>query len=91
MSCAIPATLKAVGLRLTCRAVIPRQQNHPNPFNPTTVISFQLQVNSDVTLTIFNTNGQLVRQLLAGEMNAGRYSIVWDATNERGERVASGV
>jgi flagellar hook assembly protein FlgD len=48
-------------------------------------------VNSEVTLSIFNTNGQLVKRLVAGEMNAGRHSLVWDATNGRGERVASGV
>jgi sugar lactone lactonase YvrE len=67
------------------------EQNYPNPFNPSTVISFQLPVNSEVTLSIFNTNGQLVKKLVAGEMNAGRHSLVWDATNDRGERVASGV
>jgi hypothetical protein len=67
------------------------EQNYPNPFNPSTVISFQLPVSSEVTLSIFNTNGQLVKKLVAGEMNAGRHSLVWDATNDRGERVASGV
>jgi hypothetical protein len=64
---------------------------YPNPFNPSTVISFQLPVNSEVTLSIYNTNGQLVKRLVAGEMNAGRHSIVWDATDDRGLRVASGV
>jgi hypothetical protein len=67
------------------------EQNYPNPFNPSTVIRFQLPVSGEVTLSIYNTNGQLVRKLVAGEMNAGRHTIVWDATNERGERVASGV
>ena len=67
------------------------EQNYPNPFNPSTVISFQLPVNSDVTLSIFNSNGQLVKKLVAGEMNAGHHSFTWDATNERGERVASGM
>ncbi|NUM77830.1 T9SS type A sorting domain-containing protein [candidate division KSB1 bacterium] len=65
--------------------------NYPNPFNPSTVISFQLPVSSDVTLSIFNTNGQLVRQVASSKLASGRHSIVWDATNERGERVASGV
>jgi photosystem II stability/assembly factor-like uncharacterized protein len=67
------------------------EQNYPNPFNPSTVISFQLPVNSEVTLSIFNTNGQLVKKLVAGEMNAGRHHLVWDATDDRGVRVASGV
>ncbi len=67
------------------------EQNYPNPFNPTTVISFQLPVTSEVTLVIYNTNGQLVKKLVAGEMNAGHHSLRWDATNDRGERVASGM
>ncbi|NUM78655.1 T9SS type A sorting domain-containing protein, partial [candidate division KSB1 bacterium] len=67
------------------------EQNYPNPFNPSTTISFQLPENSDVTLSIYNTNGQLVKKLVAGTMNAGQHTLVWDATNERGERVASGV
>ena len=66
-------------------------QNYPNPFNPTTTISFALPTASEVTLSIFNTNGQLVKKLVAGEMNAGQHNLTWDATNERGERVASGV
>jgi flagellar hook assembly protein FlgD len=67
------------------------EQNYPNPFNPSTVISFQLPVNSEVTLSIYNMNGQLVKKLVAGEMSAGRHHLVWDATDDRGVRVASGV
>jgi hypothetical protein len=67
------------------------EQNYPNPFNPSTVISFQLPVNSEVTLSIFNMNGQLVKQVASGRYASGRHTLVWDATNDRGERVASGV
>jgi hypothetical protein len=67
------------------------EQNYPNPFNPTTTISFALPQASEVSLAIFNTNGQLVRKLDAGQMNAGRHSFTWDATDDRGLRVASGV
>ncbi len=67
------------------------EQNYPNPFNPSTVISFQLPEGSDVSLAIYNPNGQLVKKLVAGEMAAGRHSFVWDAKDDRGERVASGV
>jgi hypothetical protein len=67
------------------------QQNYPNPFNPTTTISFALPQAGEVSLSIFNMSGQLVKKLVAGEMNAGHHSFMWDATNERGERVASGV
>jgi len=79
------------------------EQNYPNPFwsaatspafgggNPETAISFQLPANSEVTLVIYNMNGQRVRELAAGEMAAGHHHVVWDATDVRGERVASGV
>jgi hypothetical protein len=67
------------------------EQNYPNPFNPSTTISFALPQAGEVSLSIYNTNGQLVKKLVAGEMNAGHHSFTWDATNERGERIASGV
>jgi hypothetical protein len=66
------------------------EQNYPNPFNPATVISFQLPVTSEVSLAIYNLRGQLVKQLVAGEMKAGRHRVVWDARDAQGRRVASG-
>jgi len=66
-------------------------QNYPNPFNPTTTISFALPEAGNVSLSIYNMSGQLVKQLVAREMNAGRHHVVWDATDARGARVASGV
>ncbi len=66
-------------------------QNYPNPFNPTTVISFQLPVESNVTLAIYNINGQLVKQVASGKFASGRHQVVWDATDDRGLRVSSGV
>ncbi len=50
-------------------------QNYPNPFNPNTVISFQLSVNSHVTLKVFDVNGREVATLLEGEMAAGSHSV----------------
>ncbi|MCL4707193.1 right-handed parallel beta-helix repeat-containing protein [bacterium] len=66
-------------------------QNYPNPFNPTTTISFALPEAGTVSLSIYNMSGQLVKQLVAREMSAGRHNVVWDATDARGARVASGV
>jgi hypothetical protein len=66
-------------------------QNYPNPFNPSTVISFQLPVVSNVKITIYNLNGQLVRTLFDSEQSAGRYTISWNGANNFGARVASGV
>jgi len=67
------------------------EQNYPNPFNPSTVISFQLPVISEVKLVIYNTNGQFVRTLYSGDMPAGRFEVEWNGKNESGEKVASGV
>jgi hypothetical protein len=67
------------------------EQNYPNPFNPSTTISFALPEASEVSLSIYNMSGQLVKKLVAGEMNAGHHNFTWDATNARGVRVASGV
>jgi ELWxxDGT repeat protein len=67
------------------------EQNYPNPFNPSTVISFQLPVNSDVTLSIFNLSGQLVRKLVEGRYESGKYEVVWDGKNNRGAPAATGL
>lgn len=66
-------------------------QNFPNPFNPSTVIRFQLPVASDVDLTIYNIVGQRVKTLVTGKWEPGTYSVVWNAENDSGEKVKSGV
>ncbi len=67
------------------------QQNYPNPFNPSTTVTFELADMSEVKLAIYNSNGQLVNKLVDGTFARGRHQIVWDATDERGARVTSGV
>ena len=66
-------------------------QNYPNPFNPVTNIRYQLPADGKVTLQIFNTNGQLIRTLVDGEVPAGYHQIVWDSCNDSGSRVVSGI
>ncbi len=65
--------------------------NHPNPFNPQTVISFSLPTQQDVTLRIYSARGRLVQSLLRGSQPAGLHHAVWDGRDDRGRGVASGV
>jgi len=67
-------------------------QNYPNPFNPETWIAFSLSARANVDLSIFNVLGQHVKTLLNGEMEASRrHEVMWDATDEVGKRVSTGV
>ena len=70
--------------------------NYPNPFNPETWIPYQLAHAADVTLTIYDTKGVLVRQLDLGYQQAGYYTnrtraAYWDGRNHLGEAVRSGI
>ncbi|MFH2036394.1 MAG: FlgD immunoglobulin-like domain containing protein [Candidatus Zixiibacteriota bacterium] len=66
-------------------------QNHPNPFNPTTDIAYYLPVTSQVRIDIYNILGQNIITLVDGVMEAGLHQIQWDGTNSSGGKVASGV
>ncbi len=65
--------------------------NYPNPFNPKTTISFHLADPGRVQLAVFDVQGRLVKKLLDEEKLSGPHVIEWNGTDERGERVASGV
>ncbi len=66
-------------------------QNYPNPFNPTTTIRFALPRASDVSLEIFGITGQRVRSLADTKFQAGEYEIVWDARDDSGRALPSGL
>ncbi len=71
-------------------------QNYPNPFNPETWIPYQLNQESEVSLSIYGSDGQLVRQIDLGLQVAGNYqtsdrAIYWDGRNANGEEVSSGI
>lgn len=54
-------------------------QNYPNPFNPSTTIKYSLPVASNVKITIYNSIGQSIEQLISGLLEAGTYEITWNA------------
>ena len=66
-------------------------QNFPNPFNPTTTISFSVPDNGNMTLKVYDILGRHVRTLVDGTYSAGNYNIVWDATDMNGDMVSVGV
>jgi hypothetical protein len=81
-------------------AVPPRAgalHNHPNPFNPSTVLTLWLPrgdgrvTGSDVQLDIFSVSGEKVRALYAGSLAVGAHELVWDGRDDRGAVVATGV
>lgn len=65
--------------------------NYPNPFNPSTTISYSLPVRVDVSLVVYNVLGQEVKTLHEGYQEAGNHQIVWGGDNNQGSPVASGV
>ncbi len=65
--------------------------NYPNPFNPETVIKYNLGQNAKVDLSIYNIKGQLVRKLANEIKLAGTHEIVWNGKNDRGNNLASGI
>ncbi len=77
------------------RTLLPRRfqlgRNYPNPFNPGTTIDFDLPESSDVTMTVHNLLGQVVRRLLDEPMAAGSHTVDWQGRDQAGRTVGSGV
>jgi hypothetical protein len=64
---------------------------YPNPFNPQTIIAYDLKTASDVSIQIYNVKGQLIKILVNAHRNAGHYDVVWNGSDENGNTVGSGV
>ena len=82
----IPENLPKKSAQDSAVSVLPEHfnlgQNHPNPFNPSTTISYTVAKNSHVNLTVYNALGQVVAVLVNGFQQQGSYSVAWDAGNQ---------
>ena len=96
----VPAVLTELLQLLTEMAAMPEATallpNYPNPFNPETWIPYHLAKAANVTLTIYDVRGSVVRELRLGHQPAGVYesrgrAVYWDGKNQIGEKVASGL
>jgi len=65
--------------------------NYPNPFNPSTTISYALPYNSDVSITIYNIAGQIVKDFIYNAQASGYHNVYWNGRNTEGEKVSSGI
>jgi M6 family metalloprotease-like protein len=67
--------------------------NYPNPFNPSTIIKFEIGNGKfeNVRVNIYNVRGQHIRTLVNGMYNAGEHSVVWNGTDDHGRTVSSGI
>jgi hypothetical protein len=75
---AVPSAIRNVG-------------NYPNPFNPATSITYELDREVPVSLVIYNVLGQNVRELIRGEMQTGLNTVAWDGKDNAGRQLNSGV
>jgi hypothetical protein len=72
-------------------AVSALMQNHPNPFNPVTQITYDVAVAGQVTIEIYDVSGHRVRTLVSGPADMGRHVIEWNGQDENGSTVHTGV
>ncbi|MCF7919233.1 MAG: T9SS type A sorting domain-containing protein [Candidatus Cloacimonetes bacterium] len=73
-------------------AVAPiKVNNYPNPFNPSTTIAFETQVDGNVVIDVYNVKGQLVNSLVNDNYDAGKHTVTWNGTDDNGNTLPSGV
>jgi flagellar hook assembly protein FlgD len=66
-------------------------QNFPNPFNPMTIIQYNLPISTKVSIIIVDSHGALINTLLTKDQTAGKKSIIWNGENNKGAKVSTGI
>jgi hypothetical protein len=87
----VPATAAIEDPAAVVPARVALEQNQPNPFNPSTTISFALPTEGEASLRVFDVSGRLVRTLAGGLLAAGTHAASWDGRDDRGQAAPSGV
>ena len=65
-------------------------QNYPNPFNTSTTITYTLEKAGGINIIIYDFLGQEIKKLVSDSREPGHYSIIWNGTNNNGNKVTSG-
>ena len=91
MGCTESQVLSTYNMNANVPHVFSISQNYPNPFNPTTNISFTVDRTDEVSLIIYDLSGKEVITLVSGTMIPGTYYIDWNAVNNYGDAIASGM
>jgi flagellar hook assembly protein FlgD len=65
--------------------------NYPNPFNPSTFISYDIPISSNVSLNIYDMRGRMVKHLVRQNQDPGRYLVKWHGNDNSGNNVSAGV
>ena len=67
-------------------------QNYPNPFNPSTSIQYEIFKNGEISLTVYDINGNVIKNLISNKnQTTGTYTVDWNGTNNKDHQVTSGV
>ena len=66
-------------------------QNTPNPFNPVTLIQYQVPKKSHIQIMVYDILGREIKTLISEAKDAGRFTVKWDGTTDMGESVGIGV
>ena len=65
-------------------------RNYPNPFNPITIIEYELPAATNVNITIYDIMGRKVKNLINNNQSSGYKSVIWNATNNQDQPVSAG-
>jgi len=76
------SSAQRVNVELISPAVFMLNSAYPNPFNPSTTVSYSIEKDINVNISIYNMSGQKVSELVNANQTVGNYSITWDASNQ---------